>query len=189
LKGTLQVSSYSLSLELVKRLQQANLVSSTVTSEAAQRVIDYFSFSDSYSIRRELALLRLAQVNARFEGSSEIREFHVDMAAKSIGLNIDELVDGDKSVLEPDKPIKSETPESAAVVGGEEADSTSKFSNLKPIKETVDGLEGEDEIFEQDVVLQMGNPYREDEAYVQRDATSLRLPLRRLRVMGHSGWG
>jgi magnesium chelatase subunit D len=77
-----------LPLELVDRLRQASQVSAVFTLEAGMRVIDYFACGESYSVRRELALLRLAQVQAQLDGVVQIRQSQVDEAAAMIGLKL-----------------------------------------------------------------------------------------------------
>jgi magnesium chelatase subunit D len=189
--GIEQPHSPSLSPELIERLQQAKQIHPTVTlesDESEQRVVDYFDCNESYSLRRELALLRLAQVNARLAGDSQVRQSHVDLAAKTIGLKLPKTSDPETHLPEQDEESESET-SSAPSVPATDPDRQDRSSELKqpeskPMKETVYPADTEEKFPEQDIPLQSGNPYREDDAPVQREAASLRLPLHRLRSVG-----
>jgi magnesium chelatase subunit D len=186
--GIEQPHSPSLSPELIERLQQAKQIYPTVTLESERRVVDYFDCNESYSLRRELALLRLAQVNARLAGASQVRQSDVDLAAKTIGLKLREISDQEKRKTELGEKSKSET-SSAPSIPATDPDRQDRSSGLKQpeskqIKETVYPADTEKNFPEQDIPLQSGNPYREDDAPVQREAASLRLPLHRLRSVG-----
>jgi magnesium chelatase subunit D len=186
--GTERPHSPSLSPELIERLQQAKQIHPTVTLESEQRVVDYFDCNESYSLRRELALLRFAQVNARLAGASQVRQSHVDLAAKTIGLKLREISDPETRLPESEEKGESET-SSAPSVPATDPDRQNRSSELKQpesktMKETVYPADTEEKFPEQDIPLQSGNPYREDDAPVQREAASLRLPLHRLRSVG-----
>jgi magnesium chelatase subunit D len=186
--GTEQPHSPSLSPELIERLQQAKQIHSSVTLESERWVVDYFDCNESYSLRRELALLRLAQVNARLAGSSQVRQSHVDLAAKTIGLKLRETSEPETLLPESEEESESET-FSAPSVPATDLDRQDRSSGLKqpeskPMKETVYPADTEEKFPEQDIPFQSGNPYREDDAPVQREAASLRLPLHRLRSVG-----
>lgn len=186
--GTEQPHSPSLSPELIERLQQAKQIYPTVTLESEQRVADYFDCNGSYSLRRELALLRLAQVNARLAGASQVRQSNVDLAAKTIGLKLREISEPETRQTESDEESEPET-SSASSVPATDPERQDRSSGLKqpeskPMKETVYPADTEEKFPEQDIPLQSCNPYREDDAPVQREAASLRLPLHRLRSVG-----
>jgi magnesium chelatase subunit D len=186
--GTEQLHSPSLSPELIERLQQAKQIHATVTLESERRVVDYFDFNESYSLRRELALLRLAQVNAQLVGASQVQQSDVDLAAKAIGLKLREISEPETRQTEQDEESESET-SSAPSIPTTDPDRQDRSSDLKqpeskPMKETVYPADTEEKFPEQDIPFQSGNPYREDDAPVQREAASLRLPLHRLRSVG-----
>jgi magnesium chelatase subunit D len=186
--GTERPHSPSLSPELIERLQQAKQIHPTVTLESKRRVVDYFDCNESYSLRRELALLRLAQVNARLAGSSQVQQSHVDLAAKTIGLKLREISDPETRQTELDEESESETSSAPGILttdpDRQDRSSELKQPESKPIKETVYSADTEEKFPEQDIPFQSGNPYREDDAPVQREAASLRLPLHRLRSVG-----
>jgi magnesium chelatase subunit D len=186
--GTERPHSPSLSPELIERLQQAKQIYPTVTLESERRVVDYFDCNESYSLRRELALLRLAQVNARLAGASQVRQSDVDLAAKTIGLKLREISEPETLPAKPDEESEPKT-SSGPSVPATDPDPQDRSSGLKqpeskPIKETIYPADTEEKFPEQDIPLQSGNPYREDDAPVQREAASLRLPLHRLRSVG-----
>jgi magnesium chelatase subunit D len=186
--GTEQPHSPSLSPELIERLQQAKQFQPTVTLESERRVVDYFDCNESYSLRRELALLRLAQVNAQLVGASQVQQSDVDLAAKAIGLKLREISEPETRQTEQDEESESET-SSAPSIPTTDPDRQDRSSDLKqpeskPMKETVYPADTEEKFPEQDIPFQSGNPYREDDAPVQREAASLRLPLHRLRSVG-----
>ncbi len=186
--GIVEPQTLALSAELGERLQQAQAIDPTVTLESEQRVVDYFDGNEHYSVRRELALLRLAQVNARLEGAAQIKQSHVDLAAKTIGLKLRDISEGDESLPELDESIESTT-SSAPTTPSDELENRDRSSELKqpeskPIRETVYPADTTDNFPEAEIPLQMSDPYREDDAPVQREAASLRLPFHRLRTVG-----
>jgi magnesium chelatase subunit D len=177
-----------LPLELVDRLRQAGQVSAAFTLEAGRRVVDYFADSESYSVRRELALLRLAQVQAQLDGVVQIRQSQVDEAAAMIGLKLWDPINVQKPSPVIEEMVEDEVlPELNLSVDRGEQTAEIKEPDSPPIEKKVDRSEINNEQPEREVSLPMQNPYREDDALVQREAASLRFPLRRLRLAGRGG--
>jgi magnesium chelatase subunit D len=183
IEETDQSRSPSLSPALVTQLQKAHRVRPVVTLESERRVVKYFVDSESYSVRREVALLRLAQVYAQLGGSLRIKQSHVNAAANLIGLRLQESVESDQPLSELDTSSK---PTISGESEGDESSSVLKQpkSKTRRSKKIVDDFDDENESLDQEVFLPTGNPYRNDEAPMRREAASLRLPLQRLRTVG-----
>jgi len=169
-----------LASEIRDRLRKAILLRSAITVPATARILDYTSTLEVYSPRREIALGRLAQANARLEGAAEMTAKHVDAAAQLIGL---------KSVA---KPIENSSNVSSEPVTSQpdlpkfrEEKQTSKPSlSDKPEPSTVREPVYESEEPEPLPTIPLRvpiNPYPEDEAPVEREAASLKIPTRRFR--------
>lgn len=184
-----QVEDLVLPSELADRLWQAGRVRAAFTLEAGRRVVDYFADSKSYSVRRELALLRLAQVNAQLDGVLQIKQSHVDAAAAMIGLKLWETT---TNVRKPSPVIEELIEDESQIettLPNDDMDQSSegKELDLPPIEKKVDQSGISNDQPKREVELSMENPYREDDAPVQRELASLRFPLRRLRLSGQGG--
>ncbi|MBD2039249.1 hypothetical protein [Microcoleus sp. FACHB-672] len=171
----------SLPIEIRDHLQKALLLCSAITVQATARILDYTSTLEVYSPRREIALGRLAQANARLEGAAEMMAAHVDAAARMIGLKPVAKQTEDSSKVgsepvtpQPDLPKPTEaTPTSTSPLTDKPEPSTVRepvYESDKPEPQPTTQLT---------VPL---NPYPEDEAPVEREAASLRLPPRRFRT-------
>jgi magnesium chelatase subunit D len=178
----------ALSPELSSRLQAAKQVRSIVTFAATGRVTEYFSINENYSVRRELALLRLAAALAQLEGKEEVDRSDVDLAAKTIGLKISYTPKARESKTPDDAPIAD--PATPRTDDRQQPPSTLKQPELVSEKEPVSKSDSEWKSPERDMPIEyrIGDPYREDDVPVQREAASLQLPFRRLRNMGR-GYG
>jgi magnesium chelatase subunit D len=166
--------------EWVSTLQQVRSRNPDMTLEAQKRVLDYTA--DSYSVRRELALLRLAQANAQLAGEVEVTDRQVDRAAQMIGLALTKL-SLDVARPEPEKPKPAPDLDLPAQAPVEEAQSGMERQNPAPVQEPVYASDTTETLPSQPLALDqaIANPYPEDITPVQREAASLRLPMRRFR--------
>jgi magnesium chelatase subunit D len=175
----------SLSPEITGRLNRARQIQPMIAPESIRRVLDYFDGSDRYySIRRDLALLRLAAVYARLEEVSTVQPAHVDIAARTVGVrltadqnNSSEPYKEDESEISTDMETSTSATESSSSSAASARSTTSQTDELQ-----VDTPGKQDSFFGQDTVLL--DPYCEDDAPTQREAASLKLPFHRLRDVG-----
>lgn len=187
--GTQQQNS-ALSPELIERLNAAKRTQSIATLASEQRVTDYFDGDKSCSIRRELALLRLAQVNARLEGATQISSAHVDLAARTICLQLSDKSDIAEDTTESDEPIEPETSSAPVSPSNKSNDRGSAPRSSEPKSKTVQqpvyAADTRNDFPIEDIPLQSGNPYPEDNKDVPalREASSLKLPFQRFRGVG-----
>lgn len=155
-----------------------------VTLEAQKRVLDYIAVSESYSVRRELALLRLAQANAQLDGVAQVSAEQVDRAARMVGLKqIEPSVDADS--LKPEESIQPEPTfdrDSVAQDSLKESQPLRQQPTSAQVQEPVYKSDTTETLPSQSMVMEgSANPYPEDTAPVQREAASLRLPIRRFK--------
>lgn len=167
-----------------KRVPEGALSYPEVTLEAQKRVLDYIAVSEGYSVRRELALLRLAQANAQLEGVAQMSEEQVDRAARMVGLKLLEpSLDADS--LKTEKPIQPKPLDTNSVA-------QESLKESQPLREKPTPTQVREPVYESDTTetlpLQsmvmdgaIANPYPEDTTPVQREAASLRLPMRRFK--------
>lgn len=155
---------------IAKALQQYPILLET----SVNRILEY-TVNEIYP-RREIALTRFSQALAKLEGVSEIEITHVDTAAKIIGLQppistteIPENSPFADSNLKPDSQPRKPP-------------SLEPKSNFKPSTD-----KAEIPVYESDTkqplpstpLIVKGAAYPEDNAPVEREAASLRLPTRR----------
>ncbi|WP_416668750.1 hypothetical protein [Egbenema bharatensis] len=166
-------------------LQRARLLHPEVTLEAQKRVLDYFSLTDGYSVRRELALLRLAQANAQLTEAGQVTAQQVDRAAQMIGLEqIKSSLDiNSRKSEQPIQPEFSPNPDSSIRKTGAEDQVLIKERAPAPIQEPVYASDTTETLPSQPILMDgaIANPYPEDTTPVQREAASLRLPMRRFK--------
>lgn len=175
----------SLLPEWLDTLQQARSLHPEVTFEAQKRVLDYIAPTDGYSVRRELALLRLAQTNAQLAQKSHVTAQQVDLAAQMIGLVLTKP-SLDTARPEPEKLTQPEsTPDTDSLVQKPkmEAPSVMERQAPTPIQEPVYTSDTTETLPSQPIAMYgaIANPYPEDTTPVQREAASLRLPTRRFK--------
>lgn len=166
-------------------LQQARSLHPEVIPEAQKRVLDYIVLTDGYSVRRELALLRLAQTNAQLAGIGQVTAQQVDLAAQMIGLPLIKPSLGTVPP-EPEKPVQSESTQQADSnirKAKNEAQSVIEKQEPTPGREPVYAADTAETLLSQLIVIDgaLANPYPEDTTPVQREAASLRLPLQRFK--------
>ncbi|PSB23146.1 hypothetical protein C7B76_01070 [filamentous cyanobacterium CCP2] len=171
--------------EWVDTLQQAGLFHPEVTLEAQKRVLNYISSTDGYSARRELALLRLAQANAQLSEADQVTAQQVDQAAKMIGLTlIKPNLDVDpRKPEQPSQPELTPDPDSSIRKTGAEDQVLIKERAPAPVQEPVYASDTTEILPSQPIQMDsaIANPYPEDTTPVQREAASLRLPIRRFK--------
>lgn len=172
----------SLLPEWMSTLQQAKSRQPDITLEAQKRVLDYITSTDGYSVRRELALLRLAQANAQLAGEVEVTAQQVDLAAQMIGLALTKP-SLDIAQPEPEKPKPAPDLNSPAQAPVAEAQSGLERRAPAPVQQPVYASDTTETLPPQPIALDqaIANPYPEDTTPVQREAASLRLPIRRFK--------
>ncbi|NES23528.1 MAG: hypothetical protein F6K41_32570 [Symploca sp. SIO3E6] len=163
-----------LTREICDRLKKARLISPQITPEAIARILEYTN-SEVYSPRREIALARLALGYTRWEGAGEMTVGKVDAAAKMIGLKL-----ATRQQQTEDLPDVSPEPVISQPREPQTREEKPKLTKPEPpiVREPVyQSDEPEPQPTIQFTVPT--NPYPEDQAPVEREAASLRLPSRR----------
>jgi magnesium chelatase subunit D len=182
----LESSSIPLSLEIMQVLRALSGKRPQVTAESLSRVESYTSVLKLYSSRRGIALIRLASAHALLEGASQVTANHVDHAAEAIGLQ--------PPMQEPEMPAErpiTSSPLSTLELETKNIDTSpvqqieaTGESQARTFKEPVYASE-QTEIFESTPLMKYevpGDPYPEDTAPVEREAASLKLPIRRFQT-------
>jgi magnesium chelatase subunit D len=147
---------------------------------AQKRVLDYISLTDSYSIRRELALLRLVLANAQVDEIRQVNAQQVDVAAQMIGLK---LIESSENVIADDSSNSIQTLPTLRDESVKENPSEGERYISDSVQETVYASNTVETLPSQPIAMGRKNtfPYPEDTTPVQREAASLRLPLRRFK--------
>lgn len=157
-----------------------------MTAEALARIFSYAAPPSAvYSSRREIALARLAHASARLDGVPQMTATHVDAAARLISLR------PAKTVTEPTPEMPSDRMPSDLESEPEFATPTDESRSVSPLssQQTASPTLIKEPVYEPDVAEAFppaplpATPYPEDEAPVEREAASLRLPLRRYRAI------
>lgn len=174
-----ETTSPPLPIELSDRLLQARQHRPAITDAASRRVLDYLAISEEYSLRRDLALLRLAQTQAQLAGAIQVDVPQVDGAAQMIGLKLNSSALDMPPLAPPAEPKQPLTqPDSFQP----EIPDQKNFerSNLPGSRTEVYQPDSRETL--DSTSFEMGttqtNPYPEDTAIVQRESASLRLPPR-----------
>ncbi|NET58964.1 MAG: hypothetical protein F6K47_23315 [Symploca sp. SIO2E6] len=166
-----------LSKETCDRLKNALQSYPKIAPEAIARVLDYTTNLEVYSPRREIALARLALAYTRWKGAAEMTVRQVDTTASMMGLKpVERQQQTEEDLLEgsPEPVIpQSREPQTTE----EEPQSTQP----KPVTVTEKVYEPDEPEPQPTITFTVSNPYPEDQAPVEREASSLRLPSRRLR--------
>ncbi len=170
-----------LPIEIRDRLQKAILLRPAITVQATARILDYTSTLEVYSPRREIALGRLALANARLESAAEMTAAQVDAAARMIGLKrvANQTEDPSNLSSEPVTP-QSDRPKSTEATPTSTSAPTDQ-PELSTVREPVYESDKPEPLPTTELTVPL-NPYPEDEAPVEREAASLRLPPRRFRT-------
>jgi len=166
--------STQLPIELLQRITDAAQRQADFPAVAFSRVMDYIPI-ESYYPRRELTLARFAQALARLNGDPQVTSEHVDEAAAILGLvKIENLEEDKQPSIEPapkPMPVEQELP----------VQPTSLTQPAQAVQqESSDTLMAKtQEAFTPDpltVPKLTTNPYPEDEAPIEREASSLKVP-------------
>lgn len=176
-----ETKSEPLPTEICDRLRQATQHRVAIADKAKARILDYISTLEVYSPRREIALARLAVAYARLEGVAEVTVDRVDTAARMMGL---------KPVAKPIEAPSNPTPDPVTPPPELPKPTETKPTSTPSLPKQSEPSTVREPIYESDrsellpptPLTVPGNPYPEDEAPVEREAASLRLPPRRFRA-------
>lgn len=173
LLGEQELEVASLPAEIENKLKDSLRYSPQITTEAIARILQYFPKAEIYP-RREIALARLSLANARLDGADVMGRNHVDKAAGMMKL---EIVN-QSPIPEPPNPVPQPPP--IEPPKKEPPKSTPK-STLTPEKrvEPVDVHKSDESEPLPSLIYTLDNPYPEDQAAVEREVDSLRLPTKR----------
>ncbi|NMG18978.1 hypothetical protein [Brasilonema bromeliae] len=169
-----------LSTEIREQLLKALQVHPKMTAKALARIFDYTLEVEVYSPRREIALARLSLANARLVGAKQMTTEQVDTAAGMIGLTIGIKQKAKRSTQSSEpQPELTKLTESTSV-----STPSSEQLELSPEQEPVYESDEPEELPATPLTFNAipVNPYPEDEAPIEREAASLRLPPRRFRA-------
>jgi magnesium chelatase subunit D len=179
LEASTNRSTAALSPEVEDLLDRGKSRLPRVLQNARQRVLEYLAPNGRYSIRRDLALLRLAQINALWAESSAVNLTHVDEAARTIGLKLHTIEQVEKKMpltVEEEILLEEEMPVSSQ-------NSTTNETSTEQAPEILRQPDTKTDFPFQTITRSRIDPYPEDLSPIQREASSLRLPLRRLKNM------
>jgi len=163
----------------------------TPTPAALEQVLSYTSHARVCTPRRELALARYALSIAQFEGRAEVLVSDVDTAARLIGLASSQEAGratsgpGAKTAPGSDDGRQTEQGERRELEPDDTGESVS--SENKP-ESARDPIYLPEETRALGATTVSGDPYPEDSAPIEREATPLRLPLFR-RAWARAGRG
>ena len=165
--------------EVCDRLRMAMVIQPTIEAAAYPRCLAYFSEDPGLGMRRELALMRLVQAQAQLAGLAKLSTREVDRTAQWLGLSLKTIP-------------KSSSPEFPALPTPEPIDQPDlPTPEPTPIRsESPTPIPAKSEVYRSDSEEQLppvslepnserSNPYPEDDATLQREFASLRLPPRR----------
>jgi magnesium chelatase subunit D len=171
-----ETNDYPLSPEMRKQIQNATLYRATLDENAIKYVLDYMVSSESSTLRREIALARIASAFAQLENDNQVKLAHVTAAAHLIGLvsiaqPTDEHLppDGEQiqemNELPPIPPLEQPLTETGGI----------PIVDKKPPR--AEDIYEPDQSKKQDEMLVSIHPYPEDKVPVEREVASLQLPL------------
>ncbi len=163
--------------ELEQWLTQVRSSQPEMTLPAKERILDYSSPSKVYH-RREIALARFSSTYVQLEEETQVTVAHVDKVAKIMGLKLEQNPknNGMDTPIDPN-PNTSDIPTpdsgrplSAKIPVYQSIKPPSSFSNISlPEIEPLPKIEP------------LKNPYIEDNAPMEREIASLKLPPRRFK--------
>lgn len=168
-----------LPVTIITTLQKAVGQQPALSTAAVERVLAYLPIPAN-GMRRELALARLSQAQARLEMVGEARAEHVDEAAKLIGLA---LPLPEEAPLAPtDPPLEpGNEPEPPHSDWHDELSSLDDNPRPQPLSDPGPPIDpGAPETLAPSPLPD--SPYPEDTAPVERELFALRLPLRRYQL-------
>lgn len=160
-----------------QRIQEAVKRRVAMTAEGLERVLDYTQPRPYYA-RREIALARFALALAQYQGEQEMNGEHVDAAAALLGLRPQTKPEEPHDIPEEPAPApipsqKHPLPERNNGAGPAPEETGKETIEEQPVREA-------QENYNERISLPAGplckEPYPEDEAPLERDAASLKLP-------------
>jgi magnesium chelatase subunit D len=164
---------------LVSAVASARSRRAQMSAEATDRVLGHFTPTDQHSARREIALARLSLAQARLEGASRATAAHVDAAARMIGLR---SPGGTEREASDALQERGRGGDAGAAVGMGGTGSLEVVPQGRAAAGSVEA-EVEDATALPDTaiagVAAAPDPYPEDQAPIEHEAASLRLPPRR----------
>ena len=163
--------------EFQLHLRRALQIYPTITPEVITRILDYAWAIEVYSPRREIALARLSVANARLLGAVEVTDVHVDIAASMIGLQLSKQNQKASNL----NSIAITPPEDVQPIQTE-VESIEKPKIITASEPVYKSLEQEALPLLIPINSTSVNPYPEDEACVEREVASLRLPNRSFKL-------
>lgn len=171
-----------LPVTLINVLQKVASQQPTLSAAAVEHILAHLG-APSVGIRRELALARLSQAQARLDMTNDVQTQHVETAARLIGLRISIPQPVSSHVDLPPTLPESKNPNLSRPQPQIELPS-SRGKPILPQPQT-----HPDTLIDQTAVetlspfpLSLDSPYPEDTAPVQRELFALRLPLQRYKT-------
>ena len=169
-----------LSSETVTLLQSVSKIQPKITEVALERILDYISTLKFYSPRREIALARFVYAHAQLEASEAITATHVDdVATKILGLNLIVPEESKPESIEESSNLETHQREEKQLDPSSKEESIETSNNIQSVYNS-DTTETKLDTYSIPT-SSLINPYPEDISSVEREAASLRLPLRRFR--------
>jgi magnesium chelatase subunit D len=166
-----------LSAEWHDRLSRRRQTYPEIIPTAYQRGFAYFAESSGQGIRRELALLRLAQAQAQLAELDQVTAAQVDRAAQLIGLEL--LQSPEAEPAQPTRSVETE-PQPEESLAPVKLPPPNTSTPAPPSNQEVYRSDSRTELPPTSMNLgQPKDPYPEDHTPTEREAASLRLPPRR----------
>ncbi len=162
-------------------LQKANSQKLSLSMAAVARVLAYLP-TPAAGVRRELALARLSQAQARLDMAGEVQAGHVDAAAKLIGLTLP-APEAEPPAPPPEpepnprndaEPPPSDWQDDLSTLGDDPVPQLTQTDPGPPVDP------GEPETLAPSPLSD--SPYPEDTAPIERELFALRMPLRRYKT-------
>lgn len=154
--------------------------------DAANRILEFFTVSEKYSARREIALARLARTIVCLNGETQVQVSHVIDAAEIIGLKLP-AQDTDTTEHSSDEPDKSDddlVSDSRESQTPEKRETPPSETEVKPHDPAGD----QEPVYQSDTDETLTSmpsevgPYPEDYQPNLHEIDSLKLPIRRYRA-------
>lgn len=164
--------------ELLQRISQAARNQVSITAKALSRVLEYIP-EEQYYPRRELTLARFALTLAQLAGDEQMIPDHVDEAAAILG-----LVEPEAPALKDDEPLEEQLA-AQQLVNEEEPSQLADISTPAAVAQRdppsmiIAQTQDKNSFGSIASLGALSNPYLEDEAPIEREAASLKIPLTR----------
>lgn len=163
-----------------QQLQAAAQRWATITPAAMASIQSYVPIVAVESARRSIALARLAQADARLKGDAQVTADHVEAAVRLIGLRL---------TTQPAREPSPNAEETLSDVGTapelpDNATPKSRTASERPLNKASSSEETQKPVYQApesptpfEPIPLLSDPYPEDDAPVEREATPLRLAL------------